>query len=81
MKRPLAFIAFALVLTGCGSDGTDVGKAPDVMPDGWEVIRSPGDFSDLVTTCIGSVRVFVSTDDVRSSSGVTAVLDPEGCAS
>jgi uncharacterized lipoprotein YajG len=72
MKRPLAFIAFALVLTGCGSDGTDVGNAPDVMPD---------DFSDLVTTCIGSVRVFVSTDDVRSSSGVTAVLDPEGCAS
>lgn len=81
-SRLLALVV-AMTVVGCvaavAAAPNSGGPPPKETHPVGEVLRMPDDFGDVAVTCDGTTRVYVTEDDVQSSSAVAVVPNHPAC--
>lgn len=77
MKKFLIIIP--LILIGCGTEGESPKDIGTVDSKDERVIDTPDGFGSVAFFCHDTVGIYVTADDTRATSSITAVTDHPLC--
>jgi hypothetical protein len=59
-----------------GSTQVEVVKTQSAVTGEWVRVNPPSDFGDIASGCVAGFRVFLSQDDMQSTSAIAVIADP-----